>query len=1303
MSEEKNILEEAYNISSNNFIKEKNEENMYQTRTKKIETFKSQKYKYKYYYNNTESQKTIKERRNAANIKANEFNNFTDENINIININNSNLNDKKYLGENSKTDNIKENNYISNLKYQSKYFSKNTNVNKSNYSNIVNVTSKYSSGISNGVKFLKKNISENSKSNIYNSENISPNKKIKANCETNYSINQITNVKYVNGTNKKMSKNNYKRFPDICFKSKEKSKEKIKSDINDNSIKKDLSSQCLCDINSKCTCGKRKYNKETNCLDENNDLINYENHIKTINIEAYPVIFSDNDNSDLKSKKHKIIINRNNKKNFNIFKSVDNIRYEKFGYAKMSKTTDLNNSNICKCSGNENNYSSKKDNHIFKSICDCSKKEIKMNMNTNTNSNTNANTNTISSKFNEMNDLKKNNIYINVKKGMNRSVSYENVKNKNSNKCSSEEYNNYILEKSNKTFDGEELRMQNIQNLNIIQDKKLYQIIVPLQENKIDYQCGIEIIRKSPKKYTLEEIDEILKNEKSYNQSESLTSKKFSLLMNNWNETNEVVNTNKLSLEYIKKEKESDLDKIMETPKELNIEAFSININDEGRRFKGEMLTENISLEYKNQNPSQNRIKNQNFNLSLSKNETILLNADYPRKDWNSITKPIRGKNISFETNHKLVLIGENVERILIKGNEQPKKDWNISNDEKKEVNINLFQSKKNKKLSKQRLKPLLIKGEEDNNNFIPKENEPKVIINGFQIKNKKIEKNKDKDKDKNIENKLLINNDNNNNNNNKNIIIKENIKRPIVANIKKVQEISEESISSEIDVLKNIKKYNKQININNGSGMDKAKLNDKRELKVIINDISKKVPKKVETFQGDDYAENKEEQHMQIFKNENIKNNINSEKVTNYGQMQQNEKQINLYSKKIIINKNNNIQSNTKVITQLEQNQEPVDKVRQYCDKENIKLNSKNGQNLNNAKIINNYSDTNQFLKDQTYSKEIKYKQETIENLTPIKSERPEDGIYKINTNYDINFEMNENIKKENLEENINKQKIMISNENQNERYNIKPNQLQPDYTHFNNIEQKIPSILYDDEDNNENFNNYNYNEMINVQNQAKPQIQYIYRKDINKKYIKQIIKNQEKNEEDKNVNININTINNVNSQKNEINQYGQQFQIKHINYELNYPEQEQENLLTLEESKHFINAQNQEVAQENYINIKNNDGIFNQLQEIQSNNDINVNNYINNEEDITNYNLQQQLDISKTQELIEEPMSPSHDQNDNKYSEFIQGFSHHLKTAPSDNFNKFAINKLNIIQLKANSNDDNKNQYFSNMTENQ
>ena len=58
-------------------------------------------------------------------------------------------------------------------------------------------------------------------------------------------------------------------------------------------------------------------------------------------------------------------------------------------------------------------------------------------------------------------------------------------------------------------------------------------------------------------------------------------------------------------------------------------------------------------------------------------------------------------------------------------------------------------------------------------------------------------------------ENELLIENDNEeiliNDDYN---IVEENYTRPIRANIKKIQEFSEESVSSEYDVLKGIKKY---------------------------------------------------------------------------------------------------------------------------------------------------------------------------------------------------------------------------------------------------------------------------------------------------------------------------------------------------------------------------------------------------------------------------------------------------------------------------------------------------------------
>jgi hypothetical protein len=71
---------------------------------------------------------------------------------------------------------------------------------------------------------------------------------------------------------------------------------------------------------------------------------------------------------------------------------------------------------------------------------------------------------------------------INVNKGMNRSVSYENVKNRKSrtNVLSSEEVSSNNIERNNQSYDKEDLIMQNAQNMQVIQDEKLLQILVPI-------------------------------------------------------------------------------------------------------------------------------------------------------------------------------------------------------------------------------------------------------------------------------------------------------------------------------------------------------------------------------------------------------------------------------------------------------------------------------------------------------------------------------------------------------------------------------------------------------------------------------------------------------------------------------------------------------------------------------------------------------------------------------------------------------------------------------------------------------
>ena len=84
---------------------------------------------------------------------------------------------------------------------------------------------------------------------------------------------------------------------------------------------------------------------------------------------------------------------------------------------------------------------------------------------------------------------------INVNKGINRSVSYENVKNRKSrtNVFSSKEVSSNNIERNNQSYDKEDLIMQNEQNIQVIQDKKLLQILVPIPPNQIDYACDLKI------------------------------------------------------------------------------------------------------------------------------------------------------------------------------------------------------------------------------------------------------------------------------------------------------------------------------------------------------------------------------------------------------------------------------------------------------------------------------------------------------------------------------------------------------------------------------------------------------------------------------------------------------------------------------------------------------------------------------------------------------------------------------------------------------------------------------------------
>ena len=146
--------------------------------------------------------------------------------------------------------------------------------------------------------------------------------------------------------------------------------------------------------------------------------------------------------------------------NYNTAKDLRNInRVENI---RVNHHININNDmDLCHCTRNYSNSSKK--NYKFKSICNCSDKDIHL---------IRRNMNTISSQRKEINESNANSdrrykysikIHnINVNKGMNISVSYENEKKRKSrtNVFSSEEVSSNNIERNNQSYDKEDLIMQ---------------------------------------------------------------------------------------------------------------------------------------------------------------------------------------------------------------------------------------------------------------------------------------------------------------------------------------------------------------------------------------------------------------------------------------------------------------------------------------------------------------------------------------------------------------------------------------------------------------------------------------------------------------------------------------------------------------------------------------------------------------------------------------------------------------------------------------------------------------------------
>jgi hypothetical protein len=321
---------------------------------------------------------------------------------------------------------------------------------------------------------------------------------------------------------------------------------------------------------------------------------------------------------------------------------------------------------------------------------------------------------------------------------------------------------------------------------------------------------------------------------------------------------------------------------------------------------------------------------------------------------------------LSIKSKHKKVLIERSVEKFSFKGNTKPSNDWNIFNNAKKEININLYQKKKKQNLSKQRIQPIAINGKKKNwNNLTTKKNESKLTIRGNKKKKKK-ENEKDHEEE---EDEVIFNNDYNK--------IKESKKRSILLNIKKEQEESDESMTSEIDVLKRINIYNGKLDQYKNIVLDSFNSSGQSRQKIIINDISRKYPKRIETYHGNGENKNNDYEIIQV---------IEDKKSNDINILQNSSNERKLNSQKIIITyQDNGINNNNISYFQLDQ-QIPQRKYyyREIITNNNMQLSSQSDLKQNNIEVKeqdDNYS--NKQSDAQTSNSDFKrsYREEIIIN----------------------------------------------------------------------------------------------------------------------------------------------------------------------------------------------------------------------------------------------------------------------------------------------------------------------------------
>ena len=306
------------------------------------------------------------------------------------------------------------------------------------------------------------------------------------------------------------------------------------------------------------------------------------------------------------------------------------------------------------------------------------------------------------------------------------------------------------------------------------------------------------------------------------------------------------------------------------TEQELDIENFDLNLPESGRKF-GPLKVQNKTYNYKGkpipkEEPKPVKNKYENNETILDAKDKYAYTAEYPKNvDWNEDTIPMSGRPFTIDKKPNPPLAESKTEKLVIKQSYKPK-DWNKSIKERNEIKINMPTRRKQKpSLRQNRIMPVILEGKKTDWNKLNKlENATKYQIDkSAKVYNFVLSK----ENDVLIENEaeeILINDDYN--------IVEENYARPIRANIRKIPDYTEESVSSDYDILKGIHKHEGQFNEFKDLVSESIKIYGQ---KVIINDISGKYPRKVETFQGLD------EHFEKLANDQNNKKRLNKVKVS--------------------------------------------------------------------------------------------------------------------------------------------------------------------------------------------------------------------------------------------------------------------------------------------------------------------------------------------------------------------------------------------------------------------------------------